>query len=96
MTWSIRRRRTIRSHRAIARVAVVARGSTVATRGAAEATITAEAAIAAGTADRATLTGFAGIDNELYTMDKTLMVFGDAKAVVGDMAKALAGDSGMH
>jgi H+-translocating NAD(P) transhydrogenase subunit beta len=40
--------------------------------------------------------GFAGIDNELYTMDKTLMVFGDAKAVVGDMAKALAGDSGMH
>jgi len=40
--------------------------------------------------------GFAGIDNELYAMDKTLMVFGDAKAVVGDMAKALAGDSGMH
>lgn len=40
--------------------------------------------------------GFAGIDNELYTMDQTLMVFGDAKAVVGDMAKALAGDSGMH
>ncbi len=40
--------------------------------------------------------GFAGIDNELYTMDKTLMVFGDAKAVVGDMAKALAGDSGGH
>ena len=40
--------------------------------------------------------GFAGIDNELYTMDKTLMVFGDAKAVVGDMAKALVGDSGMH
>ncbi|MDA0292661.1 MAG: NAD(P)(+) transhydrogenase (Re/Si-specific) subunit beta [Verrucomicrobia bacterium] len=40
--------------------------------------------------------GFAGIDNELYTMDKTLMVFGDAKAVVGDMAKALVGESGMH
>ena len=40
--------------------------------------------------------GFAGIDNELYAMDKTLMVFGDAKAVVGDMAKTLAGDSGMH
>jgi NAD(P) transhydrogenase subunit beta len=40
--------------------------------------------------------GFAGIDNELFTMDKTLMVFGDAKAVVGDMAKALAGDAGMH
>jgi H+-translocating NAD(P) transhydrogenase subunit beta len=40
--------------------------------------------------------GFAGIENELYTLDKTLMVFGDAKAVVGDMAKALAGDSGIH
>jgi len=40
--------------------------------------------------------GFAGIENELYTLDKTLMVFGDAKAVVGDMAKALSGDSGMH
>ncbi len=40
--------------------------------------------------------GFAGIDNDLYTLDKTLMVFGDAKAVVGDMAKTLAGDSGMH
>jgi NAD(P) transhydrogenase subunit beta len=40
--------------------------------------------------------GFAGIDNELYTMDKTLMVFGDAKAVVSDMAKTLSGDSGMH
>ena len=31
--------------------------------------------------------GFAGIDNELYTMDKTLMLFGDAKAVVGDLVK---------
>lgn len=40
--------------------------------------------------------GFAGIENELYTLDKTLMVFGDAKAVVGDMAKALSGDAGMH
>ena len=40
--------------------------------------------------------GFAGIENELYTLDKTLMVFGDAKAVVGDMAKSLAGESGMH
>jgi H+-translocating NAD(P) transhydrogenase subunit beta len=40
--------------------------------------------------------GFAGIENDLYTLDKTLMVFGDAKAVVGDMAKCLSGDSGMH
>jgi NAD(P) transhydrogenase subunit beta len=39
--------------------------------------------------------GFAGIDNELYYLDKTLMVFGDAKAVVGDMAKALAGEAVM-
>ncbi len=38
--------------------------------------------------------GFAGIENELYTLEKTLMVFGDAKAVVGDMAKALSGEGG--
>ena len=31
--------------------------------------------------------GFAGIDNELYTMNKTLMLFGDAKAVVGELVK---------
>ena len=35
--------------------------------------------------------GFAGIDNELYTMDKTLMVFGDAKGIVGNIVKELAG-----
>jgi NAD(P) transhydrogenase subunit beta len=34
--------------------------------------------------------GFAGIDNELYYMDRTLMVFGDAKAVVGNLVKELA------
>ncbi|HJX74650.1 MAG TPA: NAD(P)(+) transhydrogenase (Re/Si-specific) subunit beta [Candidatus Deferrimicrobiaceae bacterium] len=34
--------------------------------------------------------GFAGIDNELYSMDRTLMVFGDAKGVVGDIVKELA------
>jgi NAD(P) transhydrogenase subunit beta len=34
--------------------------------------------------------GFAGIDNELYTADQTLMLFGDAKAVVGSIAKELA------
>jgi len=38
--------------------------------------------------------GFAGIENELYYADNTLMVFGDAKAVVGDIVKELAGGSG--
>jgi NAD(P) transhydrogenase subunit beta len=38
--------------------------------------------------------GFAGIENELYFADKTLMVFGDAKAVTGEMAKYLAGEGG--
>jgi H+-translocating NAD(P) transhydrogenase subunit beta len=33
--------------------------------------------------------GFAGIDNELYFMDQTLMLFGDAKAVVGNVADEL-------
>lgn len=40
--------------------------------------------------------GFAGIDNELYFLDKTWMLFGDAKAVVGELAKNLQGESGMH
>jgi NAD(P) transhydrogenase subunit beta len=41
--------------------------------------------------------GFAGIENELYYGDNTLMVFGDAKAVLGDVAKALSGSgSGGH
>ena len=35
--------------------------------------------------------GFAGIDNELYYSEKTLMVFGDAKAVAGGIVKELAG-----
>jgi len=35
--------------------------------------------------------GFAGIENELYFMDRTLMVFGDAKAVVGNIAKEFTG-----
>jgi len=35
--------------------------------------------------------GFAGIENELYFMDRTLMVFGDAKAVVGNIAKEFSG-----
>jgi NAD(P) transhydrogenase subunit beta len=39
--------------------------------------------------------GFAGIENELYSADNTLMLFGDAKAVLGEVVKALAGD-GAH
>jgi NAD(P) transhydrogenase subunit beta len=38
--------------------------------------------------------GFAGIDNELYYADNTLMLFGDAKAVLGDVVKALSGGGG--
>lgn len=34
--------------------------------------------------------GFAGIENELYTLDRTLMLFGDAKAVLGAIVKELA------
>jgi NAD(P) transhydrogenase subunit beta len=37
--------------------------------------------------------GFAGIENELYFADNTLMLFGDAKAVVGDIVKELASES---
>ena len=40
--------------------------------------------------------GFAGVDNELYTADNTMMTFGDAKAVIGDIVKALSGGSGIH
>jgi len=35
--------------------------------------------------------GFAGIDNELYYMDKTLMLFGDAKTFVASLVKELSG-----
>jgi NAD(P) transhydrogenase subunit beta len=38
--------------------------------------------------------GFAGIDNELYFLDKTFMLFGDAKAVVGELVKSLSPPSG--
>ena len=37
--------------------------------------------------------GFAGIENELYFQDNTLMVFGDAKQVLGNVVKALAGEA---
>jgi NAD(P) transhydrogenase subunit beta len=40
--------------------------------------------------------GFAGIDNQLYFMDNTLMVFGDAKQVVQGILSALKGESAGH
>jgi NAD(P) transhydrogenase subunit beta len=40
--------------------------------------------------------GFAGIDNELYFDPKTWMLFGDAKAVIGELVKELSGDGKMH
>lgn len=40
--------------------------------------------------------GFAGIENELYSADRTYMLFGDAKAVVGEVVKQLSGNTGGH
>src|SRR5262245_4122103 len=39
--------------------------------------------------------GFAGIDNELYFLDKTFMLFGDAKSVIGELVKQFTA-AGVH
>ena len=40
--------------------------------------------------------GFAGIENELYFADNTLMLFGDAKGVIGEVVKNLSGQGSGH
>jgi NAD(P) transhydrogenase subunit beta len=42
---------------------------------------------------RSMATGFAGIENPLYYLDKTLMLFGDAKSFVGSIVRELSGGS---
>lgn len=38
---------------------------------------------------RSMASGYAGLDNELFYMDKTMMVFGDAKKVIEEMVRAI-------
>jgi len=42
---------------------------------------------------RSMAAGFAGIENPLYYLDKTLMLFGDAKSFVGSIVRELSGGS---
>lgn len=43
---------------------------------------------------RSMAVGFAGIDNPLYYLDRTLMLFGDAKGFVGNLVRELSGGGG--
>ncbi len=40
---------------------------------------------------RSMATGYAGLDNDLFYLDKTMMIFGDGKKVVEDMVKSING-----
>ena len=40
---------------------------------------------------RSMAVGYAGLDNDLFYLDKTMLIFGDAKKVVEDMVKSLTG-----